>query len=77
MQGMSFSTPLTGWISAPIAESAILLQVQYLQDERSDLASPERIQFVLHPKQALELAELLQRMAARILAQGRPDIQGH
>jgi hypothetical protein len=69
--------PMAGWISAPVAGMSVLLQIQYLQDETTDPRTPERIQFVLKPELALELADQLAKTAARILGQGRPETKGH
>jgi hypothetical protein len=60
--------PLTGWSCAQAFGSALILQLQYLQDGSSDLSKPDRLQIVLTPLQALELAEVLARAGQFLLS---------
>ena len=65
--------PVIGWITGLIAESSVLLAVQYVQSE-NELADPlggQEIQLVLNPKQALDLSEKL-----RILANKALEVRG-
>jgi hypothetical protein len=59
--------PVTGWTTAPVAEVAVLLQIQY-EDGPEDIGTDgKRIQFVLKPQACLEIAESLTKQARRLL----------
>lgn len=68
-QGNVAIAPVAGWKIAPLADMGVVLRLDYL-------ASPEALarmeatpsaQFVLMPAQALELAEVLRKLAERAL----------
>lgn len=57
--------PVTGWLTAPVAEVAVMLAVQYLDDPKQ--RKPNQIQLVLTTQQCIELADILKRKATGIL----------
>ncbi len=63
--------PVTGWVTAPAGEIAVILRLQYLQPE-SGKEVPRAIQFVLTAQQALQLSEILTKQAARLLGSKLP-----
>jgi hypothetical protein len=67
-QGNVIVKPLTGWAVMDAAGIAVLLQIQYADDEKELESGVSRsFQFGMTPQQALELAELLTRRAKRLL----------
>jgi hypothetical protein len=66
--GSIITKPVTGWILAPIADSVVLLQIQYVQTPVEFGDNENRVfQFSLMPQQALELAEALTKQAQSLL----------
>ncbi len=65
--GMIILRPVLGWTAAPVAEIALLLQLQYAEGEADIETGGKSIQFSLTPPQCLELAEVLTRRANQIL----------
>jgi hypothetical protein len=59
--------PVTGWITATLAEISVLLAIQYLENPLESESGDRLIQFVLMPQQCLELAEKLTTLAKRVL----------
>lgn len=66
-QGNLIVVPLTGWSVTPIAESAVLLRLQYQSDPLEPESEGKSLQLALHPLQCLEVAEMLTRQVRRIL----------
>ncbi len=67
--GNVMTHPVTGWLSGPVQDTAIILAFDY----RTAPNAPEQVMtFVLHPTQAVALANDLQRYAAHIAAQKTP-----
>jgi hypothetical protein len=64
-EGNVILKPVTGWAMAPVAETAVLLQIQYSDAEFE--TNDKKIQFVLTPQKCLELAEVLTKQARRLL----------
>jgi hypothetical protein len=66
--------PVTGWITGAIAESAVLLAIQYAEKpEDIDSGVSNQIQFVLTPQQSLELAAKLTTLANKVQQALHPD----
>ena len=61
------TTPVTGWTIGPIAETAVVAAIDYLQGMGTGGTERKRVQLTLLPAQALELAESLRRAAMLIL----------
>lgn len=60
--------PVTGWKIAPVAGIAVLLAIQYVETPAElETGDSKSIQLVLTPQKCLELAEVLTRVAKRIL----------
>lgn len=67
-QGNVITKPVVGWITAPMAGMAVILQMQYVDSpEQLDAGGRTKLQFVLTPQQCQELAETLTRQAARVM----------
>ena len=66
--GMVVTRPVLGWTTAPVAEMAVILQIQYSERPADMSNGGKSIQFVLTPQQCLELAEILTTQANRVLA---------
>lgn len=59
---------LTGWTVTPVAQSAVIAALQYLEGpEQLETMESNSIQLVLAPQQALELAEALRKAAEPLL----------
>jgi hypothetical protein len=72
-QGNIVTKPVAGWQFHAVAESSVLLAIEYLDSpEQMRTMEGEMIQFVLTPPQCLELAEALTRSAKRILDEPMP-----
>jgi hypothetical protein len=70
--GNVVTRPLTAWTMMPVADIAILLAIQYVETPvELETGDKHQIQLVLTPKQGLELAEKLTKLAKRLL-QDRP-----
>jgi len=68
-EGNVITKPVSGWITAPVADSSVLLALQYFDNpEQCEKWEPVQIQFLLTPPQCLELAEVLTRQAKKILS---------
>jgi len=67
--GMIVTRPVLGWTTAPVAGSAVILQIQYAETPQELKTGGRSLQFVLTPPQSLELAETLTKQAQRILNQ--------
>jgi hypothetical protein len=60
--------PVTGFTIAPVATIAVLLQIEYVENQTAlETQDTERKQFVIYPQQALEIAEALRRAAEPLL----------
>lgn len=66
--------PVIGWIAAPMAGIAVLLQIQYIDSEAELGTKGKAIQFSLMPQACLDLAELLTTQANRLLESPLPDV---
>jgi hypothetical protein len=67
-EGNIILQPVTGWAVGPVAESAILLQIQYSESaETLETAPSKQFQFVLTPPKCLELGEMLTKHALRLI----------
>ncbi len=65
--GQIITNPLTGFNIAPVAEMAVLCQLQYVSSpEELAAGRSRRLQLVLTPQQARELAAVLTKQAERI-----------
>ena len=66
--GDIITKPVTGWITAPIAEIAVLLAIQYVETpEELETGNSKQIQLVLMPQKCLELAEALTKAGKSLL----------
>jgi hypothetical protein len=65
--GMVITRPVLGWTTVTVAESSVILQMQYAETPQELKTGGRSIQFVLTPPQCLELAETLTKQANRIL----------
>ena len=65
--GMVVTRPVLGWTTVSVAETAVILQIQYSEKPADIDTGGRSIQFVLTPPQSLELAESLTKQAKRIL----------
>jgi len=71
--GNVITNPVTGWTSSTIAEIATILAIHYAPTpEALESGESKSIQFVLTPKQCLELAARLTTLANTILGQPPP-----
>ena len=60
--------PVVGWQTAPAAESACVLRTMFARDDAQlRSGTPDGIQFVMTPAQALRLAEDLMTVANHIM----------
>jgi hypothetical protein len=67
-EGNVILKPVTGWTMAPVAGIAVLLAIEYVtNDHELETGVRHAIQFVLTPPKALEIAEVLQKQAKRLL----------
>jgi hypothetical protein len=65
--GNIITQPVTGWSVASIFESAILLQIRYVESSTElEEGRNKSFQFVLTPPKCLELAEMLTKQAQRL-----------
>lgn len=73
--GKIITHPMTGFSTSVVEGMAMLLSIEYLQDERE--TATRSIQFALTPQGALYLAEKLKTVAQHILedqtSQGKPS----
>ena len=67
--GLVVTRPVLGWTTATVAETAVILQIQYSERPADMNTGGKSLQFVLTPPQCLELAEVLTQKAKRILDQ--------
>jgi hypothetical protein len=66
--GNVITKPLTDWFMTTAFQIAVLLAVQYVEtQEELESTDRHRIQFVLTPRQCLELADRLTKVANRLL----------
>jgi hypothetical protein len=66
--GDIITKPVTGWITAPVAEIAVLLAIQYVETpEELEKGNSKQIQLVLMPQKCLELAEALTKAGKSLL----------
>jgi hypothetical protein len=71
--GQVILRPMTGYTVAPVAESAILARIEYVETQEQLKTGGKAIQLVMTPPQALALAEVLTRQANRILGLPIPN----
>jgi hypothetical protein len=77
-RGNVITYPVTGWAMGPVAEVAVLLQIQYVESEQDlEAGRHKRFQFLLTPPKCLELAELLTKQAQRLLGPPSPGTPVH
>jgi len=66
--GNIITKPVTGWTTAVLVGSAVLLAIQYANTpEELESGQSHQIQLVLQPQLCLELAENMTKQAKRIL----------
>jgi hypothetical protein len=65
--------PISGFGIAPVAESSVLLRIQYLRDEATRPETPEVVHFVLSPMIAEALASDLAALARKLSASPPSD----
>ena len=66
--GDIITKPVTGWITAPVAEIAVLLAIQYVETPLAlETGDNKSIQLVLTPQQCLELSERLTKLAKSLI----------
>lgn len=69
--------PLMGWDIAPAMDMAVIARLIYA-DKPADVGREgQTLQLILTPPQALELAEVLQRAAHRLMSAPKPGAPGH
>jgi hypothetical protein len=61
-------SPVTGWVTAKLAESSILLAVKYAESEYDLASGGKQIQFALTPQQCLDLSAKLTTLAKSLMA---------
>jgi hypothetical protein len=63
--GNIITKPVTGWTTALVANSAVILAIEFLELKSNEpqTAYGDSIQFVLTPPQCQELSEILARAA--------------
>jgi len=66
--------PVMAWFTAPVADIAVLLAVEYSEKPQNIESGGKLIQLVLMPQQCLDLAETLTRQAKRVL-EGPPPTE--
>jgi len=72
--GNIITCPLTGWVVAPVMNSAILARLQYAETEdQLKTGEYKALQLIVTPQQALELAEILTKQAKQIFGQSVPN----
>jgi hypothetical protein len=63
--GNVITCPMTGWGIKPVAETMILLAIEYVDSpEQLETGERKQLQAILHSHQALELAEELKKVVA-------------
>lgn len=68
--GNIITHPFTGYTVAPVADTAILARLEYVENEdQLRTGGGKAVQLILTPPQALELADALAKNANRILGQ--------
>ncbi len=58
-RGDIITKPLMGWVTAPVANMALLLAIEYAETPQEIESGGKVIQLVMTPKQCLQLAETL------------------
>jgi len=71
-EGNVILKPVIGWKTAPVAEVAVLLQMQYADTPADIETGGKSVQFVLKPQACLDLAATLTRQAKRLLEDRLP-----
>lgn len=65
--GNIITKPVTGWITGTVAESGILLAIQYIEMPSEFGIGRKSIQFALTVQQTLDLVEVLTKLTKRLL----------
>jgi hypothetical protein len=65
--GTVVTRPVLGWTTVTVAETAVLLSLQYAEKPEDIRTGGKSLQVVMTPQNALELAESLTKQARRIL----------
>lgn len=68
--------PISGWTAGPVANTAVLIALHYLERDPQRTESEHIKSFVLTPAMAQELAQVLQHWANHILTQPVPPRSG-
>jgi hypothetical protein len=75
-EGNVITKPVTGWNVMPAAGIAVLLQIQYADNQLDiEKGMSKAFQFFLMPQECLELAVALTRQAKRLLEETLPPGQ--
>jgi hypothetical protein len=71
--GNIVTRPVLGWTTVPAMGTAVILAIQYAETPQELKTGGRRLQLVLTPQQAQELAATLTTQAARVLSAPGPD----
>lgn len=74
-QGNVILQPLQQWGVAPVADTVLILALEYLQGEPGKTPQVQQADIALTPQQALDLAEALETAAKIILTPDRKPKQ--
>jgi hypothetical protein len=75
--GDIITCPVIGWNTGIMAESAILLAIDYIETLEEFAAGGKSVQLALTPPQALELSGKLSSLANRLLQPPGPEVTRH
>jgi hypothetical protein len=66
--GNVVTRPMVGFITMPVAGTAVICQIRYVTSEQEFISGVhQKLQLVMSPTQAQELAESLRNQAERLL----------
>jgi hypothetical protein len=72
--GNIITRPLIGYRAVPVADTAILARLEYVENEEQlRTGVGQAVQLILTPQQALEVAGVLTKHARYILGQSVPE----